>query len=298
MLVQAESSLVFPVVLSVQNLAVRSLYFILISTLKLLQVFASKTSTSMMIGKLQTSLLSVIAMSWSSTSTSMRTSCWRTELSILCHTKLNFVSSWNLCTTKEHAFQVKLCFLRAAFSKVCTGKMIFEIGAGGDGKGMEAYLDKNLLGSHQTTTLDCGVFLDQQEFRKSGEFAWGKCNVRIQEMDSHGRFIADIWKRFVVDEEIDCHVNYGFTSKRKFGDSMKIQERNYENVPVIEEVRDRLKACEHLKRRVVCLQMGKAQFVTDMDQVHSFLTHSLHPCIFVIGACHSFLKTQWMSAYR
>ena len=61
----------------------------------------------------------------------------------------------------------------------------------------------------------------------------------LQEMDSHGRFIADIWKRFVVDEEIDCRVNYGFTSKRKFGDSMKIQELNYENVPVIEEVRDR-----------------------------------------------------------
>ena len=86
-------------------------------------------------------------------------------------------------------------------------------------------------------------------------------------MDSHGRFMADIWKRFVVDEEIDCRVNYGFTSKRKFGDSMKVQELNYENVPVIEEVRDHLKGCEHLKRRVVCLRMGKAQFVTDMDQV-------------------------------
>ena len=171
----------------------------------------------------------------------------------------------------EHAFQIKLCFLRAAFSKVCTGKMLLEIGAGGDGKGMEAYLDKNLLGEHQTTTLDCGVFLDPQEFRKSGEFACGKCNVRIQGMDSHGRFIADIWKRFVVDKEIDCRVNYGFTygftSKRKFGDSMQVQELNYENVPVMEEVRDHLKACEHLKRRLVCLRMGKAQFVTDMDQV-------------------------------
>ena len=133
----------------------------------------------------------------------------------------------------EHAFQIKLCFLRAAFSKVCTGKMLLEIGAGGDGKGMEAYLDKNLLGEHQTATLDCGVFLDPQEFRKSGEFACRKCNVRIQGMDSHGRFIADIWKRFVVDKEIDCRVNYGFTSKRKFGDSMKVQELN-----VMEEVRE------------------------------------------------------------
>ena len=92
--------------------------------------------------------------------------------------------------------------------------------------------------------MECGVFLDRQELCKSAEFAWNKANVRIQEMDQHARFVADLWKRFVVDEEIDCRVNYGFTSKRKFGSSMKVQELNYENIPVIEEGRDRLKACE------------------------------------------------------
>ena len=230
-------------------------------------------------------------------------------LNLVSHRAQLRLSLESLYHKNEHAFQVKLCFLRAAFSKVCTGKMMFEIGAGGDGKGMEAYLDKNLLGSHQTTTLDCGVFLDRQEFRKSGEFVWGKCNVRIQEMDSHGRFIADIWKRFVVDEEIDCRVNYGFTSKRKFGDSMKIQELNYENVPVIEEVRDRLKACEHLKRRVVCLRMGKAQFVTDMDQVDhekgiykllpqdeliAFLSHPLTASLYFRDWCLPFFSENTM----
>ena len=42
----------------------------------------------------------------------------------------------------EHIFQVKLCFLHAAFKKACTSKMIFEIGKGGDGKGMEAVLKR------------------------------------------------------------------------------------------------------------------------------------------------------------
>ena len=120
-------------------------------------------------------------------------------------------------------------------------KMLFLLGSGGDGKGMEAVLDRALFGESGSSTLDCGAFLERTEFRKSGELAWNKSNVRIQEMDHHARFIADLWKRFVVDEEVDCRVNYGFTSKRKFGISMKIQELNYENIPVIEECGDRRK---------------------------------------------------------
>ena len=69
----------------------------------------------------------------------------------------------------------------------------------------------------------CSVFLDRSELLKRA------CQMR---------FISDVWKRFVGDEEIDCSVNYGFTSNRCFGEAMKIQELNYENVPVIEESRD------------------------------------------------------------
>ena len=141
------------------------------------------------------------------------------------------------------------------------------LGSGGDGKGMEAVLDRALFGESGSSTLDCGVFLERTEFRKSGELAWNKSNVRIQEMDHHARFIADLWKRFVVDEEVDCRVNYGFTSKRKFGISMKIQELNYENIPVIEECGDRRKCCDQLKRRVVCVRLGKGVFTSDDDQV-------------------------------
>ena len=80
------------------------------------------------------------------------------------------------------------------------------------------------------------------------------------------RFIADLWKRFVVDEEIDCQVKYGFTSKRRFGSSMKIQELNYENIPVMEESGDRRKCCEPLKRRVACVRLGGV-FTTDETAV-------------------------------
>ena len=74
----------------------------------------------------------------------------------------------------EHVFQIKLASMHAAFKKAPTCKMLFEIGKGGDGKGMEAYLQRGLLGEQHSSTLDCGVFLDRQEFRKSGHFAWNK----------------------------------------------------------------------------------------------------------------------------
>ncbi|CAL1171366.1 unnamed protein product [Cladocopium goreaui] len=162
----------------------------------------------------------------------------------------------------EHIFQVKLCFLHAAFKKACTSKMIFEIGKGGDGKGMEAYLDRAVLGEDQSATLDCGVFLDRQEFRKSAEFAWNKANVRIQEL-------------------------------------------NFENIPTIEECRDRLQACEHLKRRIVCFRMGKARFVLDdhavnyehgvfrlipQDELVPFLTHPATASCFFRDWCLPFFQ--------
>lgn len=74
----------------------------------------------------------------------------------------------------EFAFEVKLCAFHAAFQKVCTSKIIFEVGRGGDGKGMEAHLERGLFGDAHSATLDCGVFLDRMEFRKGGEFAWNK----------------------------------------------------------------------------------------------------------------------------
>ena len=89
-------------------------------------------------------------------------------------------------------FQIKLCFMHAAFQKVATGKMLFEIGTGGNGKGMEVCLDRAVFSASTSSTLDCGVFLERQKFRKSAELAWNKANIRVQEMSQHGHFISDL----------------------------------------------------------------------------------------------------------
>ena len=205
----------------------------------------------------------------------------------------------------EPGFQIKLYFMHAAFQKAATGKMIFQVGHGGDGKGMEAILDRALFGPSCSSTLDCGVFLDRMEFRKSAELAWNKANIRVQEMDKEGRFIADLWKRFVVDEEIDCRINYGFTSKRKIGRSMQAQELNYENIPIIEESSDRKNSCEHTRRRIVCLRMGRATWTGDKDAVdhnngvyqlipqeelQQFLSHPVTTALYLREWCIPFFK--------
>jgi hypothetical protein len=73
------------------------------------------------------------------------------------------------------------------------------------GKGSESNLEKGLVGETNFSTLDCSVFTDRNEFRKSAEFAWGRTIVRIQEMNTHCKFQGDMWKRFVVNEDLDCH---------------------------------------------------------------------------------------------
>ena len=149
-----------------------------------------------------------------------------------------------------------------------TGKMVFEIGNGGDGKGMESILDSSLFGEDNFATLDCGIFTDRMEFRKSCHFGWNKRAIRIQEFTKSKSIVSDIWKRFISGEPIDSRVNYGFTAKLSFGMSMKIQELNFENIPVIEEKSgNNLEYCNQLKRRVICAIVGKGTLVHDEDQV-------------------------------
>ena len=57
--------------------------------------------------------------------------------------------------------------------------MLFEIGNGGVGKGMEAILEQNVLGEANTCSLDCGIFTDRAEFRKSAGFGSQKVSIRI-----------------------------------------------------------------------------------------------------------------------
>ena len=144
--------------------------------------------------------------------------------------------------------------------------------------------NRALFGNPASATWGCAVFLDRMEFRKSAELAWNKANICIQEMGRGGHFVADVWKRFVVDEEIDCRVNYGCTSKQRFGSALKVQELNLENIPVIEESRDRRKSCEQLRRRVVCFIMGRATFTTRDDQVDPDVVVSLFAAVFNVTA--------------
>ena len=69
--------------------------------------------------------------------------------------------------------------LHLALRRIGTSKMLFEIGSGGDGKAMEAILDRAVLGEENCAQLDCGVFTSREEFRKSGHFACNKLSVRI-----------------------------------------------------------------------------------------------------------------------
>ena len=64
-------------------------------------------------------------------------------------------------------------------------------------------------------------------------------------------------------------VNYGFTSKRRFGESMQIHEVNYENIRVVENAkRADGTPCEHVARRIICFKVGKAKFTTDDAEVN------------------------------
>ena len=108
-----------------------------------------------------------------------------------------------------------------------------------------------------------------------------------------------------MDEEIDCRVNFGFTSKRRFGSAMKIQELNFENIPIIEESNDRTKSLEQLRRRVICFLMGKVTFTMDdnqvdhsrgiyklipQDELTSFLSNPITAAVYLREYCIPFFK--------
>ncbi|CAK0791298.1 unnamed protein product, partial [Prorocentrum cordatum] len=144
------------------------------------------------------------------------------------------------------------------------------------------------------------------EWRKAGGDAWAMSAVRVQECDGGATFLGDIWKRFVVDEALTCRVNYGFNSSRKFGESKKDLELNWENIPTIEFSGSSEKALVQLQRRIICCRMGRAQFVNDPKDVdHSkgrflkipqaeldpFLAHGFTSCLMFRNWCRPFFKS-------
>ena len=119
-----------------------------------------------------------------------------------CYTAVNY--KLNICkedelsylTFKDHAqklqdfiesfyfqndgyFEWKLTLMKLASKQIPIDKVIFEVGKGGDGKQMEATLDASALGKGNCCTLECSIFTDRSEFRRSAHFAEDKLMVRI-----------------------------------------------------------------------------------------------------------------------
>ena len=104
---------------------------------------------------------------------------------------------------------LKYALTHLALNRIPTGKMLFMIGKGGDGKGMDAVLEGSLFGEENHTNLDFSVFTDRSEFRKSAGAAHNKIAVRVQECSSTKAIASDQWKRFISGETLDLRVNYG-----------------------------------------------------------------------------------------
>ena len=99
--------------------------------------------------------------------------------------------------------------MKLSLQKISQDKILCEVGSGGDGKGMEAVLDANILGEDNSCMLDCGIFVDRKEFRKSGGLGANKIKLRIQEFNKNSKIESDIWKRLGSGEMMNTRVNYG-----------------------------------------------------------------------------------------
>ena len=127
-------------------------------------------------------------------------------------------------------------------------------------------MEKCLLGVSNAATLDCEVFQERGEFRKSAGDAWNKSTIRVQEVDRRACFLGDLFKRWVVGEEIDLRVNFGFTVKRSFDEARKVIEVNYQNLPTIECVprQEGEEQCptDAMPRRLIAQLMNKGRRFT------------------------------------
>lgn len=57
--------------------------------------------------------------------------------------------------------------MHLALRQMPTGKILFIVGQGGDGKGMHGLLDQSALGPSNVGHIDFNIFSDRSEFRRS-----------------------------------------------------------------------------------------------------------------------------------
>ena len=93
-----------------------------------------------------------------------------------------------------------MCLYQLALAQIETGRMIFMVGTGGNGKGMHSTLDQCMFGNENFGLLEASYFSDRKEFQKSGHFALNKIEIRIQEASNSSTINSDNYKKFIVGE--------------------------------------------------------------------------------------------------
>ena len=164
-------------------------------------------------------------------------------------------------------FEVVVASLYCALHRIETGVMTHAVGGGQDSKGSVGTLEANVLGRDNCTTLEPNVFIEPGEFRKSGHFAYNKLLVRINEAKSKSNFEFDIWKRFVVGEEIDIRCNFGQTAKVRFRGMKKHQDANPLDLPRVTSSSGTI-APTNLVRRIIAALVGKAKLVANQEDAN------------------------------
>ena len=189
----------------------------------------------------------------------------------------------------------KMSFLHAAFKRRNAGKMCLQCSGGGTGKGVDAKIDKTLVGPENFAILDVSAFIDRGDWRRDAGAAYGKMCVRTQEGPGSDRLEPDLIKGYAVGEEKTVRVNYGFAEQIDFGYSYKALDCNPESVPVFERARG---GCQKMlyqnMRRIVCFLMNRVTFTTDPlavdhsagiylikteDEIDQILAHPLTPTL-------------------
>ena len=144
-----------------------------------------------------------------------------------------------------------------------------------------------MLGKENAAVMDPNIFTDDNEWRKSAHFGLHKRRVCFKETKNSKQFNLDVWKRFVVGEELIVRANFGFSAEVKFHGMKKQQSCQYDDVPLMKDLStvsrhkgaasstdaDAMKPkgkdpTTSFARRVGGASLGKAQLVTDPEMVN------------------------------
>ena len=89
-----------------------------------------------------------------------------------------------------------------SLARIESGKMMFMVGNGGNGKGMHSILDQSLLGTKNVGLLEATWLSHRAEFRKSAHMGLNKLEIRVQEASSSAPINSDWYKKFIVGETL------------------------------------------------------------------------------------------------